>query len=562
MSLLVVALGLRLWGSWFGLPHVFHADEGFEVYRAVRLGMGGFDFDRVAKGGYYYLLFLEYGFYFVWLFVTGAISGVSDFAARFVSDPSGFWKIGRATTAVLGTATVAAVWWQGRRIGGARVGWLAAAFLAVSVQHVVNSHYVSVDVPMTLWTFLAILLVVEDTCGRARLRPWWFAAIAAYAVMNKQPAVLLFIPFFLGTWMRHGPRGGEGLWSRRTAIAVGGAALIYTVGNPGIVVNFGLEVSRAFHTILGTPDPDGDYIQAATAIPNLWAFYGRVLRTSQGPAMLALAVAGLGLGLWRRDRAVLLHASFALPFLVLIASVGTSHLYYPRYIVPILPAVALFAALGVEEIIRALRGPRWVAPAVAVGVGVLVIAEPGLRAVQWDQRMTLADTRALAAAWIEENVPHKAAIVLEGSEEDAAQLGVPIGNLKRNMKRMVVRLAESDPGKAKYWSLKLQTASPPLYDLHAVRHHEDWVSVQEYRDAGIHYAVLRRDFFLTGTRLSERLTSPAVATRAAFYEQLLSTPDVELVASFEASPDGHPGYDLEVWKLADLPAEPGAEAGS
>ena len=178
---LLVAFLVRLWGAYFGLPHVYHPDEGFEVYRALRLGMGGFDFERVAKGGYYFLLFAEYGVYFVLLFVTGANSSVQGFAEHFVADPGAFWRIGRTTTVFLGTFTVGLVWWQGRRMGSSRAGLLAALFLALSFRHVVDSHYVTVDVPMTLFAFWAIAMIVEDVSGRGRLRTWPFALVAASA---------------------------------------------------------------------------------------------------------------------------------------------------------------------------------------------------------------------------------------------------------------------------------------------------------------------------------------------------------------------------------------------
>jgi hypothetical protein len=55
--LLLIILGafaLRIWGIDFGLPHIYHTDEWFEVKRALKLGVGVFDFERVAKGGYFY----------------------------------------------------------------------------------------------------------------------------------------------------------------------------------------------------------------------------------------------------------------------------------------------------------------------------------------------------------------------------------------------------------------------------------------------------------------------------------------------------------------------------
>ncbi len=66
---LVLVLGLaclfRLWGTWYGLPYSYYDDEYHEVMRALELGMGGFNFERTGKGGFYFLLFLEYGLYYV-----------------------------------------------------------------------------------------------------------------------------------------------------------------------------------------------------------------------------------------------------------------------------------------------------------------------------------------------------------------------------------------------------------------------------------------------------------------------------------------------------------------
>ena len=201
---LVLALVLRVWGNAFGLPHVYHPDEGFEIYRALRLAMGGFDLDRVAKGGFYLLLFVEYGVYFVLRFVTGAVGGAADFAREFASDPTPFWLIGRMTNGVLGTATVFLVWWQAWRMGSSRAGLLGVLFLAVSFRHVVDSHYATVDIPMTLFAFWSVVMVVEDLSGRSRISWWKYGLVAAFAVLNKLPAIVIFVPYLVGATLRGG----------------------------------------------------------------------------------------------------------------------------------------------------------------------------------------------------------------------------------------------------------------------------------------------------------------------------------------------------------------------
>ncbi len=51
-GVVVGALALRLAGAFFGLPHVFHPDEGAQIYRALRLGIGDGGLDAAPAGGY------------------------------------------------------------------------------------------------------------------------------------------------------------------------------------------------------------------------------------------------------------------------------------------------------------------------------------------------------------------------------------------------------------------------------------------------------------------------------------------------------------------------------
>jgi len=42
VGILALALGLRLWGIGFGLPHRYHIDEPPQVIAALRLGQGDY----------------------------------------------------------------------------------------------------------------------------------------------------------------------------------------------------------------------------------------------------------------------------------------------------------------------------------------------------------------------------------------------------------------------------------------------------------------------------------------------------------------------------------------
>ncbi len=548
IAILFVALALRLWGAFFGLPHVYHPDEGFEVYRALRLGMGGFDFERVAKGGYYLLLFLEYGCYFVIRLVTGGITGVSDFARSFIVDPSPFWEIGRVTTAILGTATVLLVGLQARRMGSVPSGLFAAWFLATSFQHVVDSHTITVDVPMTLFTFAALVMIVEDATGRSRLRPWLFGFAAAFAMMNKLPAVMLFVPYFVGAWMRGGVRGPSGLLSRRAWAPVVIAAALYLVGNPGFLVSLKETLALVSHTVGGASERSEEYGEVPLEV-NLWGFYARTILDSQGPAVIALAGLGGVLGLVRHRGDVALHLLFIVVFFALIAGTSSSHLYYSRYVLPILPGICVLAGLALEDLVRRVRAPAPVSAGLAGVAALVLVIEPTLASIRWDQRLSRMDTRSLAADWVEAHVPNGARVLLEGFPEETAQLAIPVESSEKNVRAMIERLRSTDPGKATFWEMKLEAISPPAYDLVTVRHYQEWPTFEEVRSQGIEWVVVRREYFVPGARLDTRFKSSTRMSRFEFYEALASAPGAERSVSFDADPAGAPGYDLEIWKL-------------
>jgi len=534
---------------FFGLPHIFHPDEGFEVYRALRLGMGEFDLEQVAKGGYYFLLFFEYGVYFVWMYLIGTVSGVSEFALSFIRDPTPFWMIGRITTAVLGVCTVFLVWWQGRSMGGEPwSGLLGACFLAVSYRHVIESHYITVDVPMTLFAFWSIFMIVEDVEGRQRLNPYLFAFVAAFAILNKLPAIVLFVPYFLGALFRGGLRGNRGALTWSTLAPALGAMVIYVLANPTIIIKFTVVVHFLGEIFLGLPEQGNDS-PGIEQQKNLWVFYLNALWESQGIVVSLLVLLGAAIVLVKRSNAGLLHLSFIVPLFVLTAGSTTSHLYYERYIVPLLPGLCLLGGFGAEFVVTKLRIRTPVLVLAGVAVVIVAIIEPGMASVRFNQKLAKENARTLTSQWIEQHIPAGSRILIEGFPEDTAQISVPLQNSNDNVQAMIKELETSDPNKALFWRLRLQVRTGPTYDLITVDQREDWGSLCSYGDQGVEYVVLRPNFFLPGGRDFSKYRESAVQSRFRFYDELRGSDAVELRTAFDPSKIGGRGYLTEVWEL-------------
>jgi len=127
--ILLAALALRIWGSNFGLPAYtrYHPDEHALVDRAAAiLWTGDWNLHRFNYPPLYaYLQAGTYALYFLWGAARGEWNQVMPFTL-----PQ-YYHVGRLLTALVGTATVLAVFVMGRRLRGPRAGFLAAHLISL-----------------------------------------------------------------------------------------------------------------------------------------------------------------------------------------------------------------------------------------------------------------------------------------------------------------------------------------------------------------------------------------------------------------------------------------------
>lgn len=280
----------------------------------------------------------------------------------------------RMVMLVLGLGAVAATWWLGRRAYGAQAGLVGAATVAVCTVHVAYSRMAVTDVPLTLGVAGALGLIVA---GRLE----WAGLVAGLAAGAKYPGVFLAVPLVLAGW---------GRW-RRVAVGLGlGVAAFlatspFVLAHPHQALHEALRVQRlARQGWLGFED---DYPTPLAFLDRLWHGVG---------PLLALAVLGLALALWRRTRTDVALASFVIVYFV---DLMTLQAHFDRYTLPLIPAVGVLAGR--------LR------PAAPLALALLVV--PLWWSADDAARLTRTDTRVAAAHWIAANVPRNAAVAAESS---------------------------------------------------------------------------------------------------------------------------------------------------
>jgi len=206
--ILAGALYLRWENNSYGLPAIYHPDERRKVAVISR-----FFSEKTADPDYFkHPAFLLY---------TVAASG---WAAHLVSGQAltgpTFCTAGRSWVGLLGGLTVLLTFLLTREAAGGRflsgeggpggtqaarhrqnlmqdaAGLLAALFLAVSPLHVVISHYIKEDVPLALWSTLALVFYVR-LARDGRRRDYLLATfVTGLALATKYSAVAL-LPIFM-----------------------------------------------------------------------------------------------------------------------------------------------------------------------------------------------------------------------------------------------------------------------------------------------------------------------------------------------------------------------------
>lgn len=530
-AILVVALGLRLWGIAWGLPHsLINIDETVVVPKAF----------AVARGNVNPHWFLYPSFFFYLLAAVDLLAAPVLWATRgdnplsmaaFVVDPTPYYLLGRLTSAALGTASVYLVYRLGRAAFGRLAGLLGALCLAVLPLHVAYSHMAVTDVAATALSLLALMLLHEAARGRGRRWLIAGAAAAGLATTTKYNLGMLLLPATVaavlackGEAVARVAEGGRAssVWLRLLVARLYGPMLAaFILGSPFV--------------LLDAPRFIADFVRQNRIQSRGWLGYENVsngfwynlatnLQGTLGLVLLALCLAGLAWALRRRTTLDVMLAPYVIVYFVYVS---TWKALADRYLLPILPLLVLLAARLCAEALR-LQGRRRRAalPTLAVVV-VAALAVPVTTSVRFDLGLSGADTRVLAKAWAEDNLPAGSVVAAENygpplaSEEDAAFY-------PKGVAPPVYRVLE----------LKLPGPGAP----------EPTHSMAHLRANGVEYVIV------SSTVYDRVLRAPAVYPEiVAFYRAL--DEQAELVKVF-APASGQRGPVIKLYRLRE-PAPPG-----
>jgi hypothetical protein len=281
-------------------------------------------------------------------------------------------------------------------------------FLATSPIAVRDAHYIKLDVPVTMFTALALVMlarVVLDPDAASRSRVWLIAGLTAGLAMSTQYYVVFLALGLavaaLAEWQR--TRHVQGALAK-LAWAAGGATAGFVLGTPF----FFLELDTAMRDIAGVREVDIDRALAGGGglFASLPAYLHMLSVDAMGWPVAAAALVGTVWIAWGDRRRAIVLLAFPLAYLIFIAHTVPMS----RYVNCVLPPMAVLGAHGLVQVAR--RVAR--SPAVPTLCLALAACAPAAWAsVQIGRFFNQADTRTLARDFIEREVPPGSSVLVQ-----------------------------------------------------------------------------------------------------------------------------------------------------
>lgn len=410
LVVLVVALLLRLDGVGFGLPALYDPDEPIFVLTALKLlrdhALNPQWFGHPGTTTIYALAVVEAANFLIGQ-VSGRFSDAQAFAREVYADPSVVFLPARLFIVSCGVATVGLTFWAGWRMSGYRVGLLAAALLAINPLSIRYSQIVRTDMHATVFILL-ILLSAIAIAKQARTRDYVLAGMwLGFACATKWPAAAaVAAPLAAGAWRLFGESDDRLRVARGLIIMALAAVVSLFVASPYLF----LDYRQVLQDLQGELRP---YHVGATGhglAGNLAWYLTAVLKPAFGWPALILAAAGVIAGV-RRSAAF----SVALPpvFIFFVLMISAQALIWERWMVPMLPLIAIMIAVAVDSVVRwAARWRRRAKWAIG-GAALLAAAAPAISTAHAQSAERRTDTRALASAWLRQHALPGSAVTVE-----------------------------------------------------------------------------------------------------------------------------------------------------
>lgn len=558
LILLSVTVLLRLWGITYGLPVTYNSTEYFIAKHALSFGARKTvePLFFIYPTFFTYSMALLYGLYFATGYLFGAFHSPADFAFQFVSNPYGFYLIGRLWTAFIMVLAIFFFYKIVRRFHPPSTAFLwTLGFLSLfNIQF--YTRWMVPDAYLVLGTVLVFQYIHKwNVEGLSSYKEVFLPGLlAGLTISSKYNAGFLALALLTAIFIN--------FRENKTRLRLGMAATLailfgFLIGTPYWLIKF-----RAFLVGFQTIWSQSKYVlNVTTGIPYLWEI-SEIMKTE---LLLGIVlVSGIGFAIINFRKAYLPHLSALIPTFLLVGSWEKKGLDYLLVIFPVgfILTAAIFAELKDKFSSTKLR------------VAMLIVLLPSLAHVGYLSFLqSRTDTRQLATEWIISHIPPQTPLCYDhyhydldlldvdrflkygsGSQFLAREIKDKISRLKSSYRnyRFISPIQEFEepeiPDGLNEETRQLIQTDPFLREQ--FRH--PYKSLEELKQEGARWLIINSETYQKFLRnplppLANPLRS-IYEKKLSFYQELFSsfTPEISFVPAWN-----RPGPIIRIYKLTN-----------
>jgi hypothetical protein len=405
--LMSISLLLHIWGIQRDLPYSEELDETFFVEPAIRMNAeGSLNPKWFGHPGSTVIYPLAAIFHFRnFLFHQGTLRWPDpNIAADFDQSSPQYYLIGRYLSVAYAVLALPLLFVLGRQTYGTNEALIACTIFMLLPLSLSHSQMIRTDSPAVFFGLLSLCLCARLHSNSSRENQILTGGAIGLAVASRYFMVAL-IPVFLAANIFR-KANGEDRRFEWPLIAAGLMAIgvSFFLSTPFILLDYATALDNIIGNARSTfPGADGFSKPGNFA----WYWSHSIPRALTLPVFAALLI-GVGQLLW--DRRVL-SLFLGLFVLVFVTGLSLSSLHWDRWIIPILPVLALLAAAGVVKSAHMIKQKAgW---SILWFLVVLSAAQLAYKVSIQNQRQHNPSTQVLARDWIVANVPSGSIIFQE-----------------------------------------------------------------------------------------------------------------------------------------------------
>lgn len=395
LIIFLVAISIRLIGLKFDFPLFTHPDENFLMSPLREMSVE----HTLDPGTYVYPAFPSF---YSNLFVMNILSLLKfrmNYGWGHWQNPYFFFTAARLMTALQGALIPVVAFLVGKKFKNLPFAFVSALLFTFYPPYVLHSHYVTVDIPLTLYILLVLLFSMNYLSTKKDFWLTFASVMASIATLEKYPGILSFGIILVAVGIRafkcveQCDQPGWKFFLKTIATSISICILTILILAPQLLIHF----ETAWHQIVNEARPTHLGADGLGWGGNLLYYFKEFFQTS-GIFISILVLIGLVAIVSMKDPTYLL-LLFGIGYWI---ALSVLHLHHSRWSLPMMITPLFLAAIGAAYIWQKAKEKKSTRILViaALTIALLPFVLKGIKA---SVMLTWNDTRGEALQYMEEN---------------------------------------------------------------------------------------------------------------------------------------------------------------